>query len=91
MRRKRPSDPLQPDLTYGLDLHGILDFRQHAGTDEDLSWFGFIAQPRGDVGDSAYGGIIEAALEADGAERGKSVRDSDAEANVVAPSTPRFR
>ena len=31
------------------------------------------------------GGVVEASLEADGAERGKTVRYADAEANVVPP------
>jgi hypothetical protein len=44
MRRQRPSDPLQLELADWLDLHGILDLRQHAWADEDLPWFGLIAE-----------------------------------------------
>ena len=38
------------------------------------------------IGHCSDGGIIEAPLEADGAQRGKPVRDADAEANVVPPT-----
>jgi hypothetical protein len=69
----------------------VLDFRQHTSTDEDLSRFGFVAKTRGDVGNRPDGGIVEAPLEADGAERGKAVSYSDAETNVVAPPTPFVR
>ena len=83
--RQRPPDPLQLELTYGLDRHGILDLRQHPRTDEDLSRLRLVAQPRGDVGHRANSCVIKASLEADGAERRKAVRDADAEANVVPP------
>ena len=49
---------------------------------------GLIAEPRGDVGYCADSGIVEAPLEADGAERSKAVRYADAEANVVPEPTP---
>ena len=87
--RQGPPDPLQLELTHWLDLHGVLDFRQHARTDEDLSWPRLITEARGDVGDGANGGVVEPSLEADGAERRKSVRDADTEA-VVPPATPRL-
>ena len=50
--------------------------------------FGFVAKPRCNVGYRSDSGIIESAFKADGAERGKSVRNSNAEANVVAQPTP---
>ena len=90
IRRQRPPDPLQLELTDRLDAHGVLDLHQHSRADEDLPRLGFIAQPRGDVGYRADSGIIEASLEADGAERGEAVRNADAEANLVAPATPRL-
>jgi hypothetical protein len=55
-----------------------------------LSGLGFVAQPRGNIGYRSDGRIIEAPLEADGAERGEAVRDADPEAYVVSPPTPRF-
>ena len=97
VRRQRPPDPLQLELAHRLDLHGVLDLRQHPRTDEDLSRLGFIAKARGDIGYRPDGGIVEAALEADGAERSEAVRNADAEANVVPagdatfPSTLRWR
>ena len=85
VRRQRPPDPLQLELAHRLDLHGVLDLHQHPRTDEDLSRLGLIAKARGDVGYRPDSGIVEASLEADCAERGKSVRDADTEANVVPP------
>ena len=86
--RQGPPDPLQLELTDWLDLHGVLDLHQHSRADEDLTRLGFIAQPRGDVGHRADGGVVEAAFKSDGAERGKAVRNPDAEANLVPESTP---
>ena len=50
IRRQRPPDPLQRELTHWLDLHGVLDLHQHARADENLPRFCLIAQPRGHVG-----------------------------------------
>ena len=90
VRRQRPPDPLQLELTDWLDLHGVLDLRQHSRADEDLPRLGFIAEPRGDVGHRPDGGIVEASLEADRAERSEAVRNADAEANLVPEATPGF-
>jgi hypothetical protein len=43
VRRQRPPDPLQLELTDWLDLHGVLDLHQHARTDQDLTRLGFVA------------------------------------------------
>ena len=61
--RQRPSDPLQLELADWLDFDGVLDFRQHASTDEDLSRFGLVAEPRRKIGDLADGRVVETALE----------------------------
>jgi hypothetical protein len=53
-----------------------------------LPWLRFIAKPRGHIGYRPDGGIIEATLEADGAERGKAVRNADAETNLVPEAAP---
>src|SRR5579863_177065 len=82
--RQRTTDPLERELAHRLDRHSVLDRHQHAWTDEDLPRFGFIAEPRGHVGYRADSGIVEASLKADGAERGKSVGDADADADLVA-------
>ena len=47
-----------------------------------------ITQPRGNIGYRPDSGIVEASLEADGAERGKPVGNADAEANVVPEAAP---
>src|SRR5262249_15760124 len=64
---------------------------QHSRADEDLTGLGFIAQPRGDVGYRADGGIVEASLEPDGAKRSEAVRNADAEANLVPEAAPGYR
>jgi hypothetical protein len=91
VRRQRPPDIFQRELAHRLDLHGILDLRQHPRTGQDLPGLGFIAKPRGNIGYRANGGIIEAALEADGAERGKPVWNADAKANVAKPGLARLK
>jgi hypothetical protein len=83
VRRQRPPNPLQLELTDWLDLHGVLDLRQHSRADEDLTRLGFIAQPRGDVGYRADSGVVEPTL-----VRGEAMRNTDAEANVVPEPTP---
>ena len=37
VRRPRPPDPLQLELTHWLDLHGVLDLSQHARANQDLT------------------------------------------------------
>jgi hypothetical protein len=37
VRRQRPPDPLQLELTDRLDPHGVLDRHQHSRTDEHLT------------------------------------------------------
>jgi hypothetical protein len=49
-----------------------------------LTGLGFVAKSRGYVGYRADCGIVEAPLEPDGAERGESVRNTDAESDIVA-------
>ena len=88
VRRQWPPDPLQLELAHGLDLHGVLDLHQHTGADQDLPRLCLIAEPRGHIGNGPDGGIVEATLETDGAERGEAVRDADAEANIVPEPTP---
>src|SRR5271170_8278949 len=81
--RQWTPDTLERKLAHRLDLHCILNLRQHSGANQDLTRLGFVAKARGDVGYRSDGGIIEAPLEADSAERGKAVRYANAEANVV--------
>ena len=88
--RQGPPDPLEHKLTHRLDLHSSLDLHQHSRADEDLTRLCLIAQPRGDVGYRPDGGVVEASLEADGAERREPVRYANTEANVVSQATPRF-
>ena len=50
---------------------------------QDLPRLGAGAEPGGEVGDTADRGVVETALEADPAERRVTLRDPDAEAEVV--------
>ena len=83
-RCQRTSNTLERKLTHRLDRDRVFDRRENTRTDQDLTGLGFVTKPRGYVGYCADCGIVEAPLEADGAERGKSVRDTDAEADIVA-------
>jgi hypothetical protein len=87
--RQGLSDPLQLELAHGLDRHGVLDLRQHPRTNQDLPSLRLIAKPRGNIRHRPDGGVIEASLEPDGAERGEAVRDANAEANVLSEPTTR--
>ena len=82
------ANALEFKLPNWLDRDGILDRHQHARADQNLTGLGFVAQPRCDVGHRPDGGIVEASLEADGAERRVSVRYADAKADLVAQPTP---
>jgi hypothetical protein len=89
VRRQRPPDPLQLELTDRLDLHGVLDLHQHSRTDEDLSGLRLIAQSRGNVRHGPDSGVVEPAFKADSAERSEAVRYADAEANLMPKAAPR--
>jgi hypothetical protein len=47
LRRQRPPNPLQLELTDRLDLHGVFDFRQHSRANQDLTRLDFVAKARG--------------------------------------------
>jgi len=59
-----------------------LDHAEHAPGHHDLVGLGFVAQPRGEVGDAADRGVFEPLLEADLAQRRIAKRDADAEAEL---------
>ena len=54
----------------------MLDFRQHASTDEDLSRLGFTAKTRGDVGNGANSRVIKSSLETDCPKSSEAVRNA---------------
>ena len=86
--RQGTPDTLERELANRLDCDGILDCHEHTGTDKDLTGLCFVAKPRGDIGYRPDRGIVETSFKADCAERRKAVRDTNAEANIVAQSTP---
>ena len=53
---------------------------------EHLPGLGFVAKPRRNIGYRSDGGIIETSLKANGAERGKSVRNPNAKPNFMSIS-----
>ena len=91
VRRQRPPDPLQLELTDRLDLHGVLDLHQHSRTDEDLSGLRLIAQSRGNVRHGPNSGVVEPAFKADSAERSEVVRYADAETKLMPKAAPSSR
>jgi hypothetical protein len=70
--RQRTPDTFERELANRLDCHGVLNRHQHAGTNKDLPWLGFIAKPRSHIGYRPDGGIIEAPFKADGAAPDRS-------------------
>jgi hypothetical protein len=51
------ADALQFKLANCLDRDGIFDRHQHARADQNLSGFGFVAEPRSNVGHRSDGGV----------------------------------
>ena len=47
------------EFAHWLDSDGILDLHQHSRANEDLTRFGLVTQPRGDVGHRADGRIVK--------------------------------
>src|SRR5262249_38776536 len=86
--RQRAANALKCKIADRFNRYVLLYGHQHAGANQDLSGLGFVAQPRRNIGYRSDGGIIEAPLKADSAERRKSMRDPNAEANVVPKLTP---
>src|SRR5262245_54135781 len=86
--RQRAANALKCKIADRFNRYILLHCHQNTGANENLPGLGFVAKPRSDVGYRSDGSIIEAPFKADGAERGKSVRDPNAEANVVPKFTP---
>jgi hypothetical protein len=78
------ANALEFKLPDRLDGDGVFDRHQNARANQNLTRFGFVAQPGCDIGHRPDGGVVEAPFEADGAQRGMSMRYADAEAEVVA-------
>ena len=80
--------PFNSNSPTGSTFTAFSTFVSTRATDQDLPWLGFIAEPRGHIGYRPDGGIVEASLKANGAERSEAVRYADAEANLVPEPTP---
>src|SRR5262245_61105175 len=86
--RQRAANALERKIADWFNRYVLLDGHQHTRTDQDLTRLGFVAKPRCNIRYRPYGGVIEASLKPDSAERGKSVRNPNAEANVVPKFAP---
>src|SRR5215475_7179854 len=86
--RQRAANALKCKIADWFNRYILLNRHQDTGTNQDLPGLGFVAKPRCDVGHGANRGIIKSAFKANRAERGKSVRNPNAEANVVTKFTP---
>src|SRR6187399_28694 len=86
--RQRAANALECKIADRFNYYVLLDCHQDARANQNLPGLGFVAEPRCDVGYRSDGGIIETSLKTDSAERCKSVRNPDAEANIVPKFTP---
>ena len=59
-----------------LDGDGVFDRHEDTRADQNLTGFGFVAQPGCDIGHRPNGGIVESTLEPDGPQRSKAVAGS---------------
>src|SRR5262249_33341752 len=82
------TNALKRKVTNWFDVHGIFNRHQDTRTNQDLPGLGFVAKPRRNIGYRSDGGIIETTLKTNGAERRKSVRDTDTKADLMSQSTP---
>ena len=79
---------LERKLTGGLGGHRRFDGGLDLAVDQDLPVLGIRAQPSREIDHRADGAVVEPALEADAPERGISMRDADAEAELMALLAP---
>ena len=80
--------PLSSNSPTGSTFTASSNCHQHPRANQDLSGLGFIAKPRRNIGYRSDGGVIETSLKANGAESRKSVRNTDAKANLMSQPTP---
>src|SRR6185503_2507409 len=86
--RDRLHKALERHLADRLDDERLAERGAHPLIDQDLPGIRLAAKPRGEVDDTADRRIIEAALEAECAERRVAARDADAQIEVVAVVEP---
>ena len=86
--RHRATDALKRKIANWFDVYSIFNRHQDTRTNQDLPRLGFVAKPRRDIGYRSDGGVIETSLKANGAERRKSVRNTDAKAKLMSQPTP---
>src|SRR5262245_1637021 len=86
--RNGATDALKRKIANWFNVYGIFNPHQDTRTNQDLPWLGFVAKPRRDVRYRSDGGVIETSLKANGAERRKSVRNTDAKAELMSQPTP---
>src|SRR5262249_17318105 len=80
--------PLQPDLAGRLNINVALNLPQPRRVKGDLPGLGLVAKAGGNIGDGPDRSVVEASLEADRPEGGKSVLNADPKADFVAQPMP---
>src|SRR5262245_44579824 len=86
--RHGATDALKGKIANCFDADRIFNRHQDTRTNQDLPGLGFVAKPRRDIGYRSDGGVIETSLKTNGAERRKSVRDTDAKTKFMSQPTP---
>src|SRR5262249_24819593 len=86
--RQRTANALECKIAHWFNRYVLLDGHQHTRANQDLPRLGFVAKPRCNVGYCSDSGVIKSAFKADRAECGKSVRNSNAEPNLMPKFTP---
>ena len=76
---KSPNDSTVMSFSTAIDTRGLIRICPGLASSQSRER---------DIGDRSDGGVIEASLKADSAEGGKSMRNPNAKANVVAKLTP---
>ena len=84
--RQGSTDAFEFKFANRFDAYCTLDRHQDPRTNEDLPRLGFVAKPRCNIGYRSDGGVIETSLKADGAERGKSVRNRQCQNRFRVPA-----
>ena len=84
----RPTESLGLHVADYLGDGHVLDGGENAVGDQHLPGPGVRAQARGQIGDAADRGVVEAAFEADPAERRVTLGDPMPESQIVSPTTP---
>ncbi len=82
--------PLRLSFADRLHLHQVFHTSQEALGDEDLTRSRLPTEAGGEVGDRSDGAVVEAPLEADGADGRVALGDAQSDVEVVAALLPAY-